>query len=309
MIGLLFSGQGAQKTGLTQDMYDFLPNYRKTIDTAATKLNLDLPALLFDESKQTELAQTKYAQPAIMTISYGIYQILQENIAFTKFGLGLSLGEYSALAASNYLTFESALHLIKKRGELMQIVSEQTPSAMIAVMKSSQSDVQTIIEQVKCYGQISIANINLPNQIVVGGEMAAVNVAQEHLIAKGMHVIPLKVSGAFHTPLMQPVQAELQEKLSKVAWRQGQFPVYSTTTQKVFTPSNLTSNLTNQLVSTTYFAKTLSEHTENLHAVVEIGPGRTLISFARKMIAGIKTYRTDSLDELQKTVSALEKID
>lgn len=308
MIGLLFSGQGAQKTGLTQDLYETVPYYKEIIDGASSILDFDLAEILFDESKASKLAQTRYAQPAIMTMSYGLYQILRENIALNSFGIGLSLGEYSALACSNYLGFASALHLIKKRGELMQQASEQTPGTMVAVMKSSLPAIKAVLETVNDIGAIGVANVNTPNQIVVGGEKAAVEAASKQLREEGARVIPLKVSGAFHTPLMKPIQEALKAELQKVEWQKGSFPVYSTTTQKEFLPANLTTTLTDQLVSTTYFAQTLGQHSQDLTAVVELGPGKTLLSFARKIVRGVPTYKTDSSDNLQKTISALEEL-
>ena len=287
MICLLFSGQGAQKTGMTYDLYQTEPHYRKIIAKASDILHVDLAELLFDSDKAHELAETRYSQPAILTISYGLYQILSENADFKKLGIGLSLGEYSGLACANYLEFESALHLIKKRGELMQQASSQNPGIMVAVMK--------------------IANVNTPNQIVVGGEKDAVQNLREQLEKDGARVVPLKVSGAFHTPLMKSIQGALKTELNKVDWHNGTFPIYSTTTQKEFAPDNLVPTLTEQLVSTTYFAKTLAQHSRDITAVIELGPGKTLLSFARKILKGVPTYQTDSLSNMQETISALKE--
>ena len=307
MICLLFSGQGAQKTGMTYDLYQTEPHYRKIIAKASDILHLELAELLFDPKKANELAQTRYAQPAILTMSYGLYQILSENADFKKLGIGLSLGEYSGLACANYLEFNSALRLIKKRGELMQQASSQNPGIMVAVMKSSLANVELAIKDAQKIGLIGIANVNTPNQIVVGGEKDAVQNLREQLEKDGARVVPLKVSGAFHTPLMKSIQAALKTELNKVDWHNGTFPIYSTTTQKEFAPDNLVSTLTEQLVSTTYFAKTLAQHSQDITAVVELGPGKTLLSFARKILKGVPTYQTDSVTNMQETISALKE--
>lgn len=306
MIGLLFSGQGAQKTGLTEDLYQSVPEYRQLIDQAATILELDLPELLFAQNQAEQLAQTQYAQPAIFSMSYGLYQLLCDYLPSKKLGIGLSLGEYSALACAGEVDFATALRLIKKRGELMQRASEANAGSMIAVMKSSLEEIQTVLAEVRGQGRIGIANVNTPSQIVVGGDQQAVADAGKRLAAKGARVVPLQVSGAFHTPLMASIQPELNTELQKVSWQKGTFPVYSTTTRKKFSPADLTDNLTAQLVSTTYFADTLAKCSANLKAVIEVGPGRTLISFARKVVPKVPVYRTDNLPDLQKTVSALE---
>ncbi|MDF7682896.1 ACP S-malonyltransferase [Lactobacillus sp. ESL0679] len=306
MIGLLFSGQGAQKTGLTQDLYETIPTYHKVIDDAATILQFDLPSLLFDEAKEADLASTKYCQPAILAMSYGLYQLIKTELPRDKFGIGLSLGEYSALAASGCVDFATALRLIKCRGELMQAASESTPSKMAAIMKADLADVQAVCKDAAGLGAIGVANVNTPQQIVVGGVSAAVDQVVSDLKAAGKRVVPLQVSGAFHTPVMAPIQSALNTKLQTVNWQHGTFPVYSTTTQAEFKPDTLTDNLTKQLVSTTYFAKTLAAHQANLDAVIEVGPGRTLISFARKLNRDLATYRLDSSSELNKTLAAME---
>lgn len=306
MIGLLFSGQGAQKTGLTEDLYQSLPKYRQLIDQASTILELDLSELLFAPDKADQLAQTQYAQPAIFTMSYGLYQLLSDYLPSNKLGIGLSLGEYSALACAAEVDFTTALHLIKKRGQLMQRASEANAGTMIAVMKSSLKDIQTVLAEVKNQGRIGIANVNTPSQIVVGGDQQVVDIASKLLTAKGARIVPLQVSGAFHTPLMASIQTELKTELQKVSWQKGTFPVFSTTTREKFSPTYLTDNLTEQLVSTTYFADTLAKCSANLNAVIEVGPGRTLISFARKVVPKLPAYRTDNLSDLQKTISALE---
>lgn len=310
MIGLLFSGQGAQRVGLTYDIYKSVPLYRNIIDNASNILNIDLSELMFDSNKSSVLSKTEYAQPAIFTMSYALYSVIQKSITYKKIGLGLSLGEYSALAAAKNLDFKSALKLIKVRGKLMQEISKQVPSSMIAVLKSSLTEIESELAKVKHLevGEISISNINTPEQIVIGGEKKAIDVISQRLIKEGKIVIPLKVTGAFHTPIMQPIQRSLELELQKIHWKTGKFPVYSTTTFQKFTPNNIAENLTSQLVSTTYFSKTLIEHSKNLNAVIEVGPGKTLVSFASKTIKDIPTFQTDSMQKIEETVSVLEKL-
>lgn len=276
------------------------------MDYASIILNLDLADLLYNEQQTKKLVKTQYAQPVILTISYALYQLLNENISFKKFGVGLSLGEYSALSSADYIDFSTALLLIKKRGELMQKASENSAGSMVAVKKKSFNEIQAVLYDIRKLGKIGIANVNTPYQIVLGGESNVINIFSKRITNEGGVVIPLNVSGAFHTPLMQTIQADLNKELNQVNWQLGKFPVYSTTTQAQFLPSNIINILTTQLVSTTYFSKTLDEHSNKLTAVIEVGPGKTLISFAHKILKGILTYRTDSMAELQKTITAIE---
>ncbi|UQS84227.1 ACP S-malonyltransferase [Bombilactobacillus thymidiniphilus] len=307
MIGLLFSGQGAQKTGITQDIYEKIPSYRQSIDQASSILGLDVAGLLFDEQNADKLAMTQYAQPVIVAMSYGLFQLIKDSLPKNKFGTGLSLGEYSALACGGYVGFATALNLIKRRGELMQQASDQTDSKMVAVMKADLADVEAVCRATSDLGAIGVANINTPKQIVIGGQTTAVDQAADQLATKNnARIIPLDVSGAFHTPVMQPIQEQLRRELVKVDWQEGIFPVYSTTTKTDFVPQQLAQTLTDQLVSTTYFADTLMEHGQGLDAVIEVGPGKTLLSFARKIVRGVKTYRIDSLTDLEQTIATLE---
>ncbi|NVY96685.1 ACP S-malonyltransferase [Lactobacillus sp. DCY120] len=307
MLGLLFSGQGAQKTGVTQDLYEQMPVYRQTLDQASTILGYDLPKLLFDPEQADRLAQTRYAQPVILTISWGLYNLLQPHLNQDVIGLGLSLGEYSALACGGYFDFPTALEVIKKRGELMQEASDENPSKMVALMRAPLSAVEEIVAQAQGQGLVvGVANVNTPQQTVLGGELAAVDQVVATLQAQVQcRAIELKVSGAFHTPVMQPIQARLAAKLKTVSWQAGQFPVWSTTTKQPFVPAELTTTLTDQLVSTTYFAATLGQLAPQLSGVIEVGPGKTLLGFARKIQSGIATHQIDSVDRLEATIAAI----
>ncbi|MBA1394813.1 ACP S-malonyltransferase, partial [Lactobacillus sp. XV13L] len=161
--------QGSLKTGITQDIYQQVPEYRQTIDKASEILQLDIGKLMFDEQKATQLLQTQYSQPVILSISLGLYQILKPALSGHKLvGMGLSLGEYSALACSGYLDFSSALKVIKRRGELMQQASEQIDSKMVAILKADLTAVQQACQKAQKKGIVSIANVNTPDKIVIG---------------------------------------------------------------------------------------------------------------------------------------------
>ena len=307
MIGLLFSGQGAQETGMTYDIYKSIPQYRHILNDASMELHIDIPDLLFDENQKSKLMDTEECQPVVLTMSYALYKILIKNISFNKFGIGLSLGEYGALLSAGYMSFNSALNLIKRRGQLMKTASEKVPSMMIAVINSSLPEISDEISKVSTIGTIGVSNVNTSNQIVIGGEKKVVEILKDHLEKKGVIVIPLNVSGAFHTLLMKPIQKELNCELKKVSWKNGTFSVYSTTTFEKFTSKNIVNNLTNQLISTTYFSKALSQFPQKIEAVIEIGPGRTLTTFASRTLKKVKTYRTDNMDRLQETISALDQ--
>ncbi|GAA3614896.1 ACP S-malonyltransferase [Secundilactobacillus similis] len=306
-IGLLFSGQGAQKTGMGQSLYEQNATYRAAIDHASDVLSIDLPKLYFDADQETLLNQTQYAQPAIVAMSAALYQVLQPQLDNVVAGIGLSLGEYSALACAGNVALDDALTLVKLRGELMQQASEQTASQMAAVMNTPLDLIKEACEAASTKGIVTIANVNTPKQVVIGGEVAAVEAATAYLTEHDVkRIVPLNVSGAFHTPLMQPAQAPLHEALLKTNWQDGQFPVISNTTQQPFVTADMTTTLTTQLVSTTHFATALQTLDGQLDTVIELGPGKTLTSFARKTVKGLNYCHVDSLETLEDTLKVLE---
>ncbi|GAX01167.1 ACP S-malonyltransferase [Secundilactobacillus silagei] len=305
-IGLLFSGQGSQKTGMGMDLYQQNQTYKAAIDQASQTLELDLPKLYFDAGHAEQLSETRYAQAAIVAMSWALYKTVQPQLPAVVAGIGLSLGEYSALAASGCVDIDDALRLVKLRGELMQQASDAKPSKMVAIMNTPLSVIQAACDAATVKGIVAIANINTPKQVVIGGETAAVDAAVTDLQSQGVRrMVPLNVSGAFHTPLMQPAQESLQAALAKVNWSQGTFPVISTTTGAPFDPNELTVTLTQQLVSTTRFTDAIQQLQGQVDAVIELGPGKTLMGFARKTVKGIDYYHIDDLASLDKTLAAL----
>lgn len=305
-VGLLFSGQGAQKTGMGEDLYQQNATYKAVIDHASQILDIDLPQLYFDPAVTDQLSETRYTQPAIVAMSCALYQVVKNELPTLTAGIGLSLGEYSALAASGFMTTDQALKLVRLRGELMQKASESQPSKMVAVMNTAIDLIQEACDSAKTTGLVTIANINTPKQVVIGGEVVAVDAAVAYLEAKGVkRLVPLKVSGAFHTPLMQPAQAKLHDALAKLDWQNGFFPVISTTTGEPFKASELTQTLTQQLVSTTRFTDAIQQLNGQVDAVIELGPGKTLMGFARKTVKGIDYYHIDDVKTLNETLTAL----
>ncbi len=305
-VGLLFSGQGAQKTGMGEELYQQNATYKAAIDQASQTLDIDLPKLYFDSSAADQLSETRFTQPAIVAMSCALYEVVKEQLPTVVAGIGLSLGEYSALATSGFMTTAQALKLVQLRGRLMQQASDAQPSKMVAIMNTPIEMIQEACDAAKSNGLVSIANVNTPKQVVIGGEVEAVDAAVSYLESKDVkRMVPLKVSGAFHTPLMQPAQSELHDALTKVNWTQGTFPVISTTTGKPFKTNELTQTLTNQLISTTRFTDAIQQLNGQVDAVIELGPGKTLMSFARKTVKGIDYYHIDDVDTLNKTMTAL----
>lgn len=296
-LGILFSGQGAQKAGMGSDLYDALPAYRETVDQASSILGYDLQSVANDETK---ISQTAYAQPAILTMSNAIINALGDALPTPTAGIGLSLGEYSALSASGALSFEQAVAIIKDRGSYMQAVGDANPGKMVAVMGTNQQLVEEVLADLQAQGKrVYPANYNTFAQLVIGGIAEDVDVAVAALTEAGIQrIVELPVSGAFHTPLLKDAALQLTTRLSNETFNEMSYPVYSNTTSDLFTADTLFDTLTKQIISPTYFAQAMQKMLDDgVDTFLEVGPSDTLIKFAKKIAPkDVKRYAITDLD-------------
>ena len=296
-LGILFSGQGAQKAGMGLDLYQNIPAYQATVDHASSILGYDLQEVANDDAK---IKQTAYAQPAILTMSNAIINALGDALPTPVAGLGLSLGEYSALSASGALDFDQAVAIIKDRGMYMQTVGDANPGKMVAVMGDNQKLVADVLTTLQADGKhVYPANYNTFAQLVIGGVPRDVDVAMTALSEAGIQrMVELPVSGAFHTPVLTDAATQLTERLSGETFRDMQYPVYSNTTGKQFTKETLFNTLTKQIISPTYFAQAMQNMLDlGVDTFLEVGPSDTLIKFAKKIAPkDVKRYAITDLE-------------
>lgn len=214
----LFAGQGAQYLGMGRELYNQYPIVKETIDQASQVLGYDLRYLI--DTEEEKLNQTRYTQPAILATSVAIYRLLQEKGYQPDMVAGLSLGEYSALVASGALDFEDAVALVAKRGAYMEEAAPAGSGKMVAVLNTPVEVIEEVCRKASELGVVTPANYNTPAQIVIGGEVTAVDRAVELLQEAGAkRLIPLKVSGPFHTALLEPASQKLAETLAQVSFR------------------------------------------------------------------------------------------
>lgn len=296
-LGILFSGQGAQQAGMGFDLYQALPEYKATVDHASEILGYDIQEVANDEHK---IKKTAYAQPAILTMSQAIINALGTALPIPVAGLGLSLGEYSALSASGALTFDQAVSIIKDRGIYMQSVGDANPGKMVAVMGDDQKLVEAVLADLQSEGKrVYPANYNTFAQLVIGGVAADVDIAVETLTAAGVkRMVELPVSGAFHTPLLKDAALQLTTRLAGETCNHMTYPVYSNTTGELFTSDTLFDTLTKQIISPTYFAQAMKKMLDDgVDTFLEIGPSETLVKFAKKIAPKeVKRYAITDLD-------------
>ena len=215
-IAFIFSGQGSQYVGMGKELYNNIPTCKKVYDIANEVLNFNLKELIFNGNKE-DLDITENTQPAILTTSIAILKAIEEKGIKPDIVAGLSLGEYSALVASKSLDFKTAVSLVKKRGRFMQEAVPKGIGSMIAVIGLDESKIKKALEIASENGVIEIANYNTNNQIVVGGECSAVELASDLLKSYGARrVIPLKVSGPFHTSLLNEASNKLKSELKDI---------------------------------------------------------------------------------------------
>lgn len=286
----LFAGQGAQKLGMASDLYKNYAIVRETYDRASAILGYDLRKLI--DNDEDKLNQTRYTQPAILTTSVAIFRLLKEFGYKPDMVAGLSLGEYSALVAAGALSFEDAVSLVAKRGQFMETAAPSGTGKMVAVMNTEASLIEEICQKASSKGLVSPANYNTPGQIVIGGEVDAVNEAVELLKASGVkRLIPLNVSGPFHTALLKPASQQLADELEKVKFSDFSIPLVGNTEAQVMEKGNIKALLARQVMEPVRFYESIETMKEiGLNDVVEIGPGKVLTGFLKKIDKSIPTY-------------------
>ncbi|MBO6417632.1 ACP S-malonyltransferase [Enterococcus gallinarum] len=302
----LFSGQGAQYVGMGQELYQQESSVQQTFAEASEMLGYDMTELCFTENDR--LNQTEYTQPAILTVSVAFWRLLKEKGLQADALAGLSLGEYSALVASGALDFQTAVALVQKRGKFMANAAPQGVGKMVAVMNTPAETIEAICKEASQVGIVSPANYNTPQQIVIGGEVAAVDQAVQLLQAVGAkRMIPLNVSGPFHTKLLEPASKQLAQELAKIEIKDLQVPVISNTTAKPMKQEQVKELLEKQVKSPVRFYESIEQLKQmGIEQMIEIGPGKVLTGFLKKIDKTIAASRVEDAQTLFDTLSRFD---
>lgn len=300
----LFSGQGAQYPGMGQDLYRETI-VKQTFDEASRILGYDVAELCFSENDR--LNQTQFTQPAILTVSVAFFRLLEEHGVTPDAALGLSLGEYSALVASRALAFDEAVELVAKRGAYMTEAAPAGSGKMVAVMNTPIELIEESCQEAGKYGIVSPANYNTPQQIVIGGEEKAVDAAISLLQEKGAkRMIPLNVSGPFHTAILAPAAEKLAVALEAIQFSEPAIPVISNTTTEVMTKHTIPSLLEQQVMKPVRFYESIEKLKElGIEQVIEVGPGKVLSGFMKKIDKTIPVLRVENQQTFEETITKL----
>ena len=296
-IAFIFPGQGAQYTGMAKDFCEKYAVSRQVFKKASEVSGIDVESLCFEENDRLNI--TEYTQIAMLAAEIAILRVAEESGLRSEVNAGLSLGEYGALVASGVMKEEDAFAVVRKRGILMQ-EAYPTGGAMSAVLGTDSELIEQICRETQ--GIVSIANYNCPGQIVITGEEAAVKAAGEALKAAGARrVIPLNVSGPFHCELLKTAGDKLGQELENVEIQPFTVPyVTNVTAQNVTGPDQVKELLVEQVSSSVRWQQCVEQMiSDGVDTFVEIGPGRTLTGFLKKINRNVKALHIESVEDLE----------
>lgn len=306
-IAFLFPGQGSQAVGMGKDLYDNFENAKNVFDTADKVLSKNISTMCF-EGPEDSLKQTINTQPSIVTMSIAAMEALKSELDITpSYTAGHSLGEYCAMYTSDVMSLENTLKAIQKRADLM---SATKGGSMAAVLNASEEQLKAGLEEGSKVGYVDVANYNSPAQVVITGAEDAVKAASDYMVANGVRrVVPLAVSGAFHSKFMENAGKEFAEFVSNLDLNNASIPVITNVDAEITTNSeDFRVKMPKQIYSSVHWTQTIEKMiAEGVDTFVEIGPGKVLAGLNKKISSEIKTYNVFDKASLDATVGALKE--
>lgn len=299
----IFPGQGAQKAGIGKDFYEKYDTAKDVFDSAGEWLDLDMKALCFEENDRLDL--TEYTQAALVTTCLAMEKVVEEMGLHPDVTAGLSLGEYCAIEAAGGMELKDAVTTVRKRGILMEQAVPAGKGSMAAVMGMETEKIEEVLADI---ADVSIANYNCPGQIVITGLAEAVAEASEKLkAAGGRRVIPLNVSGPFHSAMLATAGKELGKVLEGVTLHELKIPyVTNVTAEYVEDPAETKALLEKQISSSVRWQQSVENMIrQGVDTFIEIGPGRTLAGFMRKIDRNVKVYNIQTVEDAEKVCQEL----
>ncbi|GIN70507.1 malonyl CoA-acyl carrier protein transacylase [Bacillus sp. J14TS2] len=307
-IAFVFPGQGSQTVGMGASVREKEENAKKIFDLADKSLGRDLTSIILD-GPQEELTKTANAQPALLTTSIALLQALKEAGIQPDYTAGHSLGEYTALVASDAISFSEAVYAVAKRGELMEEAVPNGEGTMAAVLGMDRNLLTDICQKVTDKGKsVQLANMNCPGQIVISGSVDGVTEAGEEAKKNGAkRVLPLQVSGPFHSALMKPAAERFAAVLDDIQVQEAQIPIIANVTAEPTNKQNeIRELLLEQLYSPVLWEDSVRKMIDlGVDTFVEIGPGKVLTGLIRKINREVTTFSVQDPESCQAAITAL----
>lgn len=300
-LSLLFPGQGSQSVGMGRDLVEAFPQARALFDEADETLDFALSRVMF-EGPDDELTATRNAQPALLVHSVAVLRLVEDRLGPVALAAGHSLGEFSAHVAAGTLSFADAVRAVRLRGELMFASGEARPGTMAAVLGLDDDAVEAVCQAVES-GVCVPANFNSPGQVVISGDVAAVEEAMARATEAGaMKVVPLQVSGAFHSPLMEEAGQGLADFLATVSFADPRIPVISNVTAQAVTSADQARDLlVRQVTSPVRWAASIGAMVEaGVDRFLELGPGSVLRGLNRRNAKGVPCASVGTADQVRE---------
>ncbi|QQK76631.1 ACP S-malonyltransferase [Salicibibacter cibarius] len=306
----LFPGQGSQAIGMGITAAAENKVAQAVLTEADEALGFSLSDLM-KNGPEEELKKTANAQPALLTVSTAVLQLFSESGLQPDYVAGHSLGEYSALVAANVIDFKDAVSVVRKRGELMEAAVPAGEGGMAAVMGMNREDLQAVVSEVNAEGNpVQLANLNGPNQIVISGSANGIKEAGERAKEEGARrVVPLNVSGPFHSPLMKPAREQLQDVLAPVSFRNSEVPVVMNASASTATDAEtLKEALVTQVTAPVLWEDSIRFLLEDgVDTFIEIGGGQVLSGLVKKIQRrGVEVFSVENQADLDAVLNAKE---
>ncbi len=305
-IAFVFPGQGAQYSGMGKDFFDNYQTAKKVFETADKTLSKPVSKICF-EGTDDELKQTVNTQPCLVAVEIAILEILKQELKTEPYAVaGHSLGEYSAMYCAGVLSLEDTFKAIQKRANEMSTVKD---GKMTAVISDDLELINQCLEEAKNLGHVAIANYNSPKQVVITGENLAVEKAGELLSSNGIRkVIPLAVSGAFHSQLMKNSAEKFSEILNEITVNNAKIPVYTNVDAKAeMKAENFKEKMVKQIYSSVFWTQTIQNMVnDGVTTFVEIGPGKVLNGLIKKNVENVNVYNVNNIETLNQTLEEIK---
>ena len=305
----LFPGQGSQKVGMVQDLFENYDSVKALIKEADETLGFSISKMMF-EGPDTELMKTEFTQPAILTASVAVWQVLKEHGLTPDIVAGHSLGEYSALVAAGAISFADAVHTVHLRGRFMQEAVPLGEGGMAAIIGSNPETIVKVCGEVSTEDlPVQAVNFNCPGQVVIAGATAAVEKACEALKEAGARrAIMLKVSAPFHSTLMEPAALRLKEVLDKIDIHDTAIPVVANVNAKEETKADeIRKNLVDQAAHPVHWEESIRNMVAGgVDMTVEAGPGTVLTGFMKKIVRSVTCHHAEDVATIDEVVAALK---